>query len=293
MSPKQHRQPRQRSRVVAVAHGTRGPARAPRRRPPGTPRSPSSPRAAISTSRRCWSARWRRGSSRASSSWRCSTGASTSSCIRSRICRPPSPKGSRIARYCRAPLPPTGCWCGANSMRRARMDCCRSRPARASGASSLRRGALLGQLRAAGRFGAAARQRADATAQARRRPDCRCHRAGGRRPHATRSSICLRSWSSSCRPNGGCRRRGRARWRRSAAPATTKSKRRSGCSPTRPASQATRWEREFLRVIEGGCSTPFGCHVAGESRTPRHCHRARLGGEQHRASNRFVRGIAT
>jgi hydroxymethylbilane synthase len=25
---------------------------------------------------------------------------------------------------------------------------------------------------------------------------------------------------------------------------------------------ATRWEREFLRVIEGGCSTPFGCHVA-------------------------------
>jgi hydroxymethylbilane synthase len=26
---------------------------------------------------------------------------------------------------------------------------------------------------------------------------------------------------------------------------------------------AARWEREFLRVIEGGCSTPFGCHVAG------------------------------
>jgi hydroxymethylbilane synthase len=26
---------------------------------------------------------------------------------------------------------------------------------------------------------------------------------------------------------------------------------------------ATRWERDFLRVIEGGCSTPFGCHVAG------------------------------
>ena len=24
---------------------------------------------------------------------------------------------------------------------------------------------------------------------------------------------------------------------------------------------ATRWEREFLRVIEGGCSTPFGCYV--------------------------------
>ena len=33
--------------------------------------------------------------------------------------------------------------------------------------------------------------------------------------------------------------------------------------------RATRWEREFLRVIEGGCSTPFGCHVAG--------HRAFLG----------------
>jgi len=27
--------------------------------------------------------------------------------------------------------------------------------------------------------------------------------------------------------------------------------------------RATRWEREFLRVIEGGCSTPFGCHVIG------------------------------
>jgi hydroxymethylbilane synthase len=26
---------------------------------------------------------------------------------------------------------------------------------------------------------------------------------------------------------------------------------------------ATRWEREFLRVIEGGCSTPFGCYVVG------------------------------
>ena len=28
--------------------------------------------------------------------------------------------------------------------------------------------------------------------------------------------------------------------------------------------RATRWEREFLRVIEGGCSTPFGCHVVGD-----------------------------
>jgi hydroxymethylbilane synthase len=27
--------------------------------------------------------------------------------------------------------------------------------------------------------------------------------------------------------------------------------------------RAARWEREFLRVIEGGCSTPFGCHVTG------------------------------
>ena len=32
----------------------------------------------------------------------------------------------------------------------------------------------------------------------------------------------------------------------------------------RLASAATRWEREFLRVIEGGCSTPFGCYVAGD-----------------------------
>jgi hydroxymethylbilane synthase len=28
---------------------------------------------------------------------------------------------------------------------------------------------------------------------------------------------------------------------------------------------ATSWEREFLRVIEGGCSTPFGCYVVGHS----------------------------
>lgn len=28
--------------------------------------------------------------------------------------------------------------------------------------------------------------------------------------------------------------------------------------------RATCWEREFLRVIEGGCSTPFGCFVAGD-----------------------------
>jgi len=30
-----------------------------------------------------------------------------------------------------------------------------------------------------------------------------------------------------------------------------------------PCAEAARWEREFLRVIEGGCSTPFGCHVIG------------------------------
>lgn len=29
-------------------------------------------------------------------------------------------------------------------------------------------------------------------------------------------------------------------------------------------SESTRWERDFLRVIEGGCSTPFGCYVVGQ-----------------------------
>ena len=29
--------------------------------------------------------------------------------------------------------------------------------------------------------------------------------------------------------------------------------------------EATRWERDFLRVIEGGCSTPFGCYVVGRT----------------------------
>jgi hydroxymethylbilane synthase len=28
--------------------------------------------------------------------------------------------------------------------------------------------------------------------------------------------------------------------------------------------EATRWERDFLRVIEGGCSTPFGCYVVNQ-----------------------------
>jgi hydroxymethylbilane synthase len=31
----------------------------------------------------------------------------------------------------------------------------------------------------------------------------------------------------------------------------------------RACENAAHWEREFLRVIEGGCSTPFGCHVVG------------------------------
>lgn len=35
---------------------------------------------------------------------------------------------------------------------------------------------------------------------------------------------------------------------------------------TDPACQrATAWERDFLRVIEGGCATPFGCHVVGST----------------------------
>lgn len=29
--------------------------------------------------------------------------------------------------------------------------------------------------------------------------------------------------------------------------------------------RATAWERDFLRVIEGGCATPFGCHVVGST----------------------------
>ena len=44
---------------------------------------------------------------------------------------------------------------------------------------------------------------------------------------------------------------------------TGKSRHRWHGSPTPPVLDATRWEREFLRVIEGGCSTPFGCHVVG------------------------------
>jgi hydroxymethylbilane synthase len=31
-----------------------------------------------------------------------------------------------------------------------------------------------------------------------------------------------------------------------------------------PTARATSWERAFLRVIEGGCNTPFGCHAIGD-----------------------------
>jgi hydroxymethylbilane synthase len=31
-----------------------------------------------------------------------------------------------------------------------------------------------------------------------------------------------------------------------------------------PTAHATGWERDFLRVLEGGCATPFGCYVEGD-----------------------------
>jgi hydroxymethylbilane synthase len=31
-----------------------------------------------------------------------------------------------------------------------------------------------------------------------------------------------------------------------------------------PTARAVHWERAFLQVIEGGCNTPFGCHVIGD-----------------------------
>jgi len=31
----------------------------------------------------------------------------------------------------------------------------------------------------------------------------------------------------------------------------------------RPSRQSCQWERKFLEVLEGGCATPFGCHVDG------------------------------
>ena len=58
--------------------------------------------------------------------------------------------------------------------------------------------------------------------------------------------------------------------------------------------EATRWEREFLRVIEGGCSTPFGCYVdrqrARTSALPPSAAGRRSSVE---LPQRFIRGIAT
>ena len=109
MSARRHRQPRQRSGAVAVAHRARGAARrgAGARLAFGHHGHHHARRS--STSRRISPAAWRRASSRASSRSRCSTGASTWWCTRSRICPRPSPRGSRIAPSCRAPAPPTGC----------------------------------------------------------------------------------------------------------------------------------------------------------------------------------------
>ena len=131
---------------------------------------------------------------------------------------------------------PTGCWCAANSLRRATMACCRSRPARASALVAAPR-RLVRPLRTAGGFGAAARQRAHAPAQARRRAERRRHRAGGRRAHAPRAGpVRVRGGRAAARmvdSGAGAGRAGRAVPRRR----SRKSKRRSRCSPTPPASR--------------------------------------------------------
>ena len=174
------------------------------------------------------------------------------------------PEGLSIARSCRAPPPPTGCWCGANSTR-PRDDGLLPLAAGARvGASSLRRGALLG------RFAPQAMSvplRGNVPTRLRKLgegADRRCHRAGGRRTHAPEArSVRVRGGRAAARvvdpgarPGSAGRAMPRGRPRNRNA--------RSRCSPIADCVGATRWEREFLRVIEGGCSTPFGCYVAGD-----------------------------
>ena len=146
-------------------------------------------------------------------------------------------EGFRIARYCRAPRPLTGCWCATNFTCRAKMVCCRSRRGTRVGASSLRRGALLGQFAPQAVIRAVARKCTDAIAQTRRRPERRCHRAGRRRAHASAArSVTVRGDRTAARMVGA---RARAGCPRGAVPQreTRKSKRRLRCLPTLPVSR--------------------------------------------------------
>ena len=235
----------------------------PRPRPRGRRRSPSSPRAAISISRRCWSARWRKGSSRASSNSRCSTAASTSWCIRSRICPRPSPRGSSNRTI--LPRATAADWLLVRREFYAERDDGLLPLAAGTrvGASSLRRGALLG------RFAPQAVSvplRGNVPTRLRKLgegADRRCHRAGGRRAHAPAARpVGVRGGRAAARVVDSRARPGRA-GRAMPCRRSARSKTQIALLADADCVRATRWEREFLRVIEGGCSTPFGCFVAG------------------------------
>ena len=103
-----------------------------RRRPPGIPRSPSSPRAAISISRRCSSAKMEKGFFTRELELAL-LDRRIDLVVHSLKDLPTAEPGAFESHdTCRAPRPPTGCWCATNSTRSATMACCHSRQARAS-----------------------------------------------------------------------------------------------------------------------------------------------------------------
>ena len=138
------------------------------------------------------------------------------------------------------------------------------------GTASLRRQALV-QAAAAGSAGrAAARQRRDAAAQARRGRGRR-DAAGARRAEAARPRRRARPRCSTS--TSFCRRSGRAR---SASRRATTTRRRASCwrrSTMRDTAIALAAERAFLAVLDGSCRTPIAGHATVRRRRaalPRH-----------------------
>ena len=187
-------------------------------------------------------------------------------------------RASRIARSCRAPR--AADWLLVRREFHApREDGLLPLKAGARvGASSLRRGALLG------RFAPQAVSvplRGNVPTRLRKlaeRSERRCHRAGGRGAHAPAARSVARSWSSSCRPNGGFRRRGRARWPRSAGPATPKSKRRSALLADAACVDGDALGARIPARHRGRLLHALRLLRDRHARAPRHRHRARLGG---------------
>ena len=232
-----------------------------------------------------------KGSSRASSSSHCSTAASTSWCIRSRICRPPNPGLSNRTILPRAT--PADWLLVRHEFYVQRED--GLLPLKAGtrvGASSLRRGALLGQFAPQAesvplRGNVPTRLRKLAEGQS---VDAIVLAAAG----LTRLQLDLSPFAViELPPEWWVPAPGQGALAAQCRAGDQEIEAQVALLADAACVEATRWEREFLRVIEGGCSTPFGCYVAGDRAHLGHRHRTRLDRAHHRASTTFVRRITT